>query len=316
GPGLGLRGAPPEKPAAIPGSAPRLSVNRFRDVLETVGCSIIGQTDRLAPVDKKLYALRDVTGTVPSIPLIAASIMSKKLAEGADALVLDVKVGEGAFMKTRPEAQRLADTMVAIGKNMGRNVAALLTPMDEPLGRAVGNALEIIESIDILKNQGPADVRDLTLTLGEKMLTLSGAYPDAATARNALENALASGTALATFRAMVAAHGGDTAVIDDPQRLLETQCTGMRTCALHDIPAPHGGTVTRVSADAIGRVVLLLGGGRRKTDDAIHYGVGVSRLVKAGETIEAGQPLMRLHAPAPLDNASPVVRLATAAVTL
>ena len=343
GRGLGITGGTLDKLDSIPGYDTRLSVDRFRAVMDSVGCSIIGQTDRLAPVDKKLYALRDVTGTVPSIPLIAASIMSKKLAEGAQSLVLDVKVGVGAFMKTLPEARQLAETMIAIGKGMGRNIAALLTAMDQPLGRTAGNALEIAESIDILKGQGPDDVRELTLRLGERMLALSGmtdgrATPSSASrttdihppstyvarlggtpspypctvsctpARRALEEALSSGKALDTFRAMVAAHGGDVGIIDNPQRLAGT-------LALQDVLAPQSGTVTHVSADAIGRIVLLLGGGRRKTTDTIHYGVGVSHLVKVGESVDARQPLMRLHAQSDSDLAA-VAELAASAVTL
>lgn len=289
GRGLGVTGGTLDKLESIPGYDTRLSVERYREVVARVGCSIIGQTDRLAPADRKLYALRDVTGTVPSIPLITASILSKKLAEGAETLVFDVKCGAGAFMKTREDAAALAESLVTGARGAGRKAEALVTAMDEPLGRAAGNALEIAESVEILRGGGPADTRELVLRLAVPMLALSGAAPDAA-ARAALERALASGAALETFARMVAAHGGDARVAETPEKVLA------RAPVVRDVPAPRSGFVSGVDADAVGRAVLLLGGGRRAVTDAVDPAVGVSDLRKTGERVEAGEPLARVHA--------------------
>ena len=290
GRGLGITGGTLDKLESIPGYDTHLDNARFREVVDRVGCSIIGQTDRLAPADRKLYALRDVTGTVPSIPLITASILSKKLAEGADVLVFDVKCGEGAFMKTPENARALADSLLAVARGAGRRAEALVTGMDEPLGRTAGNALEIAESVEILRGGGPADARALVLDLAVPMLTLSGAAPDAASARRLLEERLASGAALERFARMVEAHGGDPRVADAPERILP------RAPAVLDVPAPRDVALSRVDADGIGRVVLLLGGGRRAVTDSIDPSVGVSGLRKVGETVAAGEPLLRLHA--------------------
>ncbi len=290
GRGLGITGGTLDKLESIPGYDTRLPEARFREVVASVGCSIIGQTDRLAPADRKLYALRDVTGTVPSIPLITASILSKKLAEGAGTLVFDVKCGAGAFMKTPENARALADSLLAVARGAGRKAEALVTGMDEPLGRTAGNALEILESVEILRGGGPADARELVLRLGVPMLTLSGAAPDDASARALLEKKLASGAALETFARMVEAHGGDPRVAESPETVLP------QAPATLDIPAPRAGTIARADADGIGRVVLLLGGGRRAVTDAIDPAVGVSHLRKVGERVEAGEPLLRLHA--------------------
>ena len=290
GRGLGITGGTLDKLESIPGYDTHLGNDRFREVVDKIGCSIIGQTDRLAPADRKLYALRDVTGTVPSIPLITASILSKKLAEGADVLVFDVKCGAGAFMKTRENARALADSLLAVARGAGRKAEALVTGMDQPVGRAAGNALEIAESVDILRGGGPADARELVLRLGEPMLVLGGAAPDAASARAAMEEKLASGAALETFARMVEAQGGDPRVADAPEKVLP------QAPAVVDIPAPRGGVLARVDADGIGRVVLLLGGGRRAVTDTIDPSVGVSCLSKVGEEIEQGEPLLRIHA--------------------
>ena len=290
GRGLGITGGTLDKLESIPGYDTRLSEGRFREVVGSVGCSIVGQTDRLAPADRKLYSLRDVTGTVPSIPLITASILSKKLAEGARTLVFDVKCGAGAFMKTPERARALADSLLAVARGAGREAEALVTDMDQPLGRTAGNALEIAESVEILRGGGPADARTLAFDLAVPMLTLSGAAPDAASARALLEEKLASGAALETFARMVEAHGGDPRVADAPEKVLP------QAPATLDVPAPRAGTVSRVDADGIGRIVLLLGGGRRAVTDAIDPAVGVSGLKKAGEAVEAGEPLLRLHA--------------------
>ena len=289
GRGLGLTGGTLDKLESIPGFDTRLSIEAFQRVLADVGCSIIGQTDRLAPADRKLYALRDVTATVPSIPLITASIMSKKLAEGASVLVFDVKCGRGAFMRTREEAQRLAASLLDTGRAMNRHVSALITDMEQPLGRTAGNAVEVAESIELLQGRGPADVRALTLALTAQMTLLAGIHPDAATATRELATRLDDGRALEIFRRMVAAQGGDTRVIDDLSRLPQPG-------ASLDLPAPRAGTVAFVDAEKIGRVVLQLGAGRCKTDDRIDLAAGISALVQCGESVTHGQPLLRLHA--------------------
>lgn len=289
GRGLGITGGTLDKLESIPGYNTQLTTEQFQDVLAKVGCSIIGQTARLAPADKKLYALRDVTGTVPSIPLISASIMSKKLAEGAAGLVLDVKCGRGAFMKSMDDARILAKTMQAIGRGMGRNIVALLTNMDSPLGEKIGNTLEIEESIDVLKGKGPADIRELTMALAVEMVLLAklAETPDEAKAK--LEAALESGAALQKFREMVIAQGGDARIIDDyslmPQAPVKL-----------DVCADASGYVETIDADAIGRMVLLLGGGRRQVTDSINYGVGISNLIKLGTEVKPGDRLMTIHA--------------------
>lgn len=288
GRGLGITGGTLDKLEAIPGYRTDLSVAEFRQVIETVGCSIIGQTLQLAPADRKLYALRDVTATVPSIPLISASIMSKKLAEGAGALVLDVKCGAGAFMKTREEAEELAETLVAIGEGLNRRMAALITDMEQPLGHTVGNALEVAEAIAVLRNEGPPDVTELTVELGAHMLLITDRADDMASARARLHARLADGSALEKFKAMVAAQGGDPSVADTPSKL-QTAPTE------HLLPAPTQGYVQRVDADIIGRAALVLGAGRRQTTDVIDPSVGISHLVKVGEEVSAGQPLLRLY---------------------
>ncbi|HHU14626.1 MAG TPA: thymidine phosphorylase, partial [Lentisphaerae bacterium] len=254
-----------------------------------VGCSITGQTASLAPADKKLYALRDVTGTVPSIPLITASIMSKKLAAGADTLVFDVKCGRAAFMQTLDEARELAHSLLQVGGALGRRMGALITDMTQPLGRAVGNAVEVAEAIETLKGGGPADTRMLMIELTALMCERGGVMADRTTARRELAARLDDGRALDVFRRMVEAHGGDARVIDDPLHLPQPG-------AVVEVPAPRDGIVTDVDAQQIGRVVLQLGGGRTTTDDVIDPAAGVDRLVQAGETVARGQPLMRLLA--------------------
>ena len=290
GRGLGITGGTLDKLESIPGYDTHLDNARFRAVVDAVGCSIIGQTDRLAPADRKLYALRDVTGTVPSIPLITASILSKKLAEGAATLVFDVKCGAGAFMKTPADARALADSLLAVARGAGRHAEALVTAMDQPVGETAGNALEIAESVDLLRGAGPADALELALRLAVPMLTLSGVSPDEASARALLEKRLASGAALETFAQMVAAQGGDARVAESPETVLP------QAPVLLDVAAPRAGHLARVDADGIGRAVLLLGGGRRAVTDAIDPAVGVSRLRKIGEHVEKGEPLATLHA--------------------
>lgn len=289
GRGLGITGGTLDKLESIPGYRTALSVPEFLHVLGTCGCSMIGQTERIVPADRKLYALRDVTATVPSIPLIVSSIMSKKLAEGIDGLVLDVKCGRGAFMKTRPEARALAEGLVRVGKAMGKRVTALITAMDQPLGRTVGNALEIAESVDILRGGGPEDVKELTLLLAAEMLVLGGAATSRESALPVLRGKLKSGEALEVFKKMVSMHGGRAEVIDDPSLL---PVAAVRV----DYLSVSSGTVHDVDAEAIGRASLLLGAGRTKTTDVIDPAAGISGLVKVGERVKAGQPLATLHA--------------------
>ncbi|MCC5849869.1 MAG: thymidine phosphorylase [Verrucomicrobia bacterium] len=288
GRGLGITGGTLDKLESIPGYRTDLSEKEFLKVVDEVGCSIIGQTSTLAPADKKLYALRDVTGTVPSIPLITASIMCKKMAEGLDALVLDVKTGRGAFMKTREDAEKLAKNMVRVGETMGKSVGALLTNMDIPLGHCIGNALEVRESIECLQGKVRGPLWEVTRELTAAMLLLCGKASDWESARETLEDTLKSGKALEVFRQMVAAQGGDPAVCDHPRDLAPAR-------EILPAPSPESGYVTDVNADAVGRAVLVLGGGRTRAEDGIDHAVGLSDLVTPGQSIEKGQPLYNLH---------------------
>jgi pyrimidine-nucleoside phosphorylase len=283
GRGLGITGGTLDKLESVPGYRTGLSEAEFFKTLSTCGCSMIGQTAEIAPADKKLYALRDVTATVPSIPLIVSSIMSKKMAEGINALVLDVKCGSGAFMKTLDDARTLARALVDTGTAMGRNVTALITDMNQPLGRTVGNALEVQEALDILNGKGPEDSQGLTLVLAKHMLT--AAAPNLQGGGGVLDPArhLQDGSALKTFREMVACHGG---ALDAGLPKAEKQTP---------LPAPETGYVSRADAGAIGRASLLLGAGRTKTTDTIDHAVGISGLKKIGEPVEAGEPLCTLH---------------------
>ena len=311
GRGLGITGGTLDKLESIPGYNTRLSTEAFKRVVAEVGCSIIGQTERLAPADKRLYALRDVTGTVPSIPLITASIMSKKLAEGAETLVFDVKCGRAAFMTDIEKARALAHTLIGTGRALGRKTGALITDMDQPLGRTAGNAVEVAEAVETLKGGGPADTRLLTVELTAMMCGLAGVFADRAAARRALEQRLDDGSALEVFRRMVAAQGGDPRVIDDPRRLPQPG-------AALDVPAPQAGFVAFVDARGIGRAALRLGAGRTAADGVIDPAAGIDRLVQAGERVERGQPLMRLlaadaaRAEAVLAEAAAAVRIAAA----
>ena len=244
--------------------------------------ALIGQTGQICPADKKLYALRDVTATVESIPLISSSIMSKKLAEGIDSLVLDVKIGSGAFMKTIEDGRRLAETMVGIGSNMGKKVVALLTDMSQPLGVMIGNAMEVKESIEILQGGGPADVRALTIALAEEMLRLSGIDPSGAA------RSLDDGSALKVFEQIIEAQGGDPQVCSDPDRLAS---------APHRIPyaAKTAGYVTAMETTRIGMASVALGAGRARVDDVIDPSVGLEMVARVGERVEVGEPLLWIH---------------------
>jgi pyrimidine-nucleoside phosphorylase len=289
GRGLGITGGTLDKLESIPGYRTDLSTSEFLDVIAQCGCSITGQSAELAPADKKLYALRDVTGTVPSIPLISASIMSKKLAEGADNLVLDVKWGRGAFMKTRAEAEDLARTMFAIGKNMGRGMSALITDMNQPLGQTAGNVLEVVEAVEALRGEGPRDVMDVTMALSAEMLCLCGMSTNADAAIKMLKVQLESGAAFERFKQMVSLQGGDASVLDDISRLPAATIR-------QEVTAEMDGVVEQVDADGIGRAVQVLGGGRAKVTDKIDPSVGVSGLCKIGDRVSVGQTLLVLHA--------------------
>jgi pyrimidine-nucleoside phosphorylase len=288
GRGLGHTGGTLDKLEAIPGFRVDLPVERFRALVRDVGACLVGQTARLAPADRKLYALRDVTATVESIPLIAGSIMSKKLAEGIDGLVLDVKVGSGAFMKGIDDARALARTLASIGRGMGKRVTALLTRMDEPLGRAVGNALEVEETIALLRGGGPPDLRALTVELTAEMLVLGGTAADLPAARAAVEAAIADGRGLAKLEEIVGAQGGDVRAIRDPERL-------PRAAGTYDVPAPASGYVAAIDVEAIGLAAVALGAGRARVEDPVEPGVGIVVLRKLGERIEAGAALCTVH---------------------
>ncbi|MBE7448028.1 MAG: thymidine phosphorylase [Kofleriaceae bacterium] len=290
GRGLGHTGGTLDKLESIPGFRVDLDVERFAAQVGQLGVCLIGQTERVAPADRRLYALRDVTGTIESIPLIASSIMSKKLAEGIDALVLDCKVGAGAFMKDATRARALCAAIRAIGHAAGKAVTCVLTDMDAPIGHAVGNALEIAESIDVLSGGGPADTRELTVVLGGEMLLLAGVARTADEGQARIAHALDDGSALAVFRRVVAAQGGDPAVCDRPGEVLPR--------ARHQWPvrAPRAGAIAAIDAEDVGMAALVLGAGRRTKDDVIDPAAGVVLACGLGDRVTAGQPLATLHA--------------------
>jgi pyrimidine-nucleoside phosphorylase len=285
GRGLGHTGGTLDKLEAIPGFNTRLSLTQAHDQVERLGCALIGQTGEIAPADKKLYALRDATATVEAIPLIAASIMSKKLAEGLGGLVLDVKTGAGAFMPSLEQAIALAQAMIQIGARRDCPVVTLLTNMDQPLGVACGNAVEIEESIDLLRGAGPADTREVTLALGAEMMVLARLSATIGEARVTLERALADGRALAKFREIVEAQGGDPRVIDEPGKYLP-QAPMSETVIAH-----RAGFVHRVEPRVIGRGIIALGGGRTTMEDTIDPSVGFRIVVNVGDRVMRGQPL-------------------------
>jgi pyrimidine-nucleoside phosphorylase len=264
-------------------------LEEFRDVLADVGCAMIGQTPEITPLDGKLYALRDVTGTVQSIPLIASSIVSKKVAEGISALVLDVKCGHGAFMQSEADARELARVMVDLAAAEGVRATALLTGMDEPLGRTVGNALEVREAIACLANGGPDDLREVTLALAAELLVNGGVADDIAAARSVLEEILATGRATDRFTRLLERQGGDPRVVEDPSRLPSTP-----TQVVHE--AARAGWVERADARQIGLAALELGAGRRRVDDSVDPAVGLEVEVRVGARVEVGDPLVTIHA--------------------
>lgn len=289
GRGLGHTGGTLDKLESIPGFRTALSEDAFIAQVGRVGCAIAGQSERLVPADAKLYALRDVTATVDSIPLIASSIMSKKIAAGSHAILLDVKCGRGAFMKTETEARSLAQAMVEIGRHAGRRTIAVLSGMDEPLGRAVGNAVEVQEAIYTLRGDGPPDLEALSVTLGGWMLVLGGKTASAVEGAEQLRRLLRSGAALAKFEEMVAAQGGDVAVVRDPSRL-------PRASVDLPVPAPIAGRVTAIDALAVGVAAMRLGAGRVKKGDPIDPAVGITLRRKTGDAVGRGDALATVHA--------------------
>jgi pyrimidine-nucleoside phosphorylase len=285
GRGLGITGGTLDKLESIPGFNVQVDLADAAVQLDQLGVVMMGQTARFCPADKKLYALRDVTGTVPSIALITASIMSKKLAESLDRLVLDVKYGTGAFMQTLQDAEALAASMMAVGKEMGVEVHAVLNPMSEPTGRTVGNALEVIEALESLAGGGPADLRKVVLDLAEKIAGVS---------REQLESLLDNGSALRRFEQLVAAQGGNPA---DLARLAEIH----QAPIIREVIATADGTVSQVDAGRVGQAALQLGAGRAKASDGVNFAVGFDQLVKCGETVRAGQTVCRIHAQSAVD---------------
>ncbi len=288
GRGLGHTGGTLDKLESIPGFNVNLETADFRRVLRACGCAMIGQTAAIAPADKKLYALRDVTGTVESPYLICASIMSKKLAEGIGALVLDVKTGSGAFMKNEDDAAFLAELMVATGERMGKKMVALLTDMDQPLGRHVGNALEVEECLEVLRGGGPDDLRELCLELAGWMFHLGGSDAGVEKGKQRAAALLASGAALDKFRAMVELQGGDAAALDDVARLPRARRTAV-------VPSPREGFVASIQCEQVGTASVVLGGGRERKEDAVDPAVGIVLHKKVRDRVTAGEPLCTLH---------------------
>ncbi len=274
-----------DKLEAIPGFRTNLSLDEFRDVLARCGLSLIGQTKEIAPADKKLYALRDLTATVPFRPFICASIMSKKLAEGIDGLVLDVKTGNGAFMREFAESQKLAEALTTIGRRMGKRVTALITDMNQPLGRWVGNAVETFEAIECLQGNLEGDFAELNIELAAHMIAVGGAETDLETARQLSRKAITSGEALEKFKAVIEAQGGDPRVCDNPKLL--PQATKQQT-----FTTTSSGFVTEIETDEIGRIIMDWGGGRRRLEDKIDYAVGLQLHAKLGAELKAGDPLV------------------------
>ncbi|RDV36851.1 thymidine phosphorylase [Bradymonadaceae bacterium TMQ3] len=288
GRGLGHTGGTLDKLESIPGFNVNQSVERFIELVDTLGLGLIGQTGEVAPADKKIYALRDVTATVECIPLIASSIMSKKLAEGIDALILDVKVGSGAFMKNIDRARELAQTMIGIGKAMNRPVRALITDMDQPLGLTIGNSLEVIESIETLRGEGPEDLTEITLELVTEMLDVAGEVSDRDQTKRRLFELLRDGSALGVFEKIIEAQGGDASVCADTSKLPTAKYTTV-------LEAWEGGHINRMQAESVGIAAMELGAGRRRKEDTIDPAVGLVMNVKRGDKVEPGQPVVTIH---------------------
>jgi len=288
GRGLGHTGGTLDKLESIPGFNVNLPVAQFRRVLKACGCAMIGQTAEIAPADRKLYALRDVTGTVESPYLICASIMSKKLAEGIDALVLDVKTGSGAFMKSEKDAVFLAELMVETGERMGKQVIALITDMDQPLGNMIGNALEVVEVTEVLRGRGPEDLRELCLELAGWMLHLGKVSKTVAEGKQQSAKLISSGKALETFRQMIELQGGDARVIDDAKRLPQTHQTMM-------VMGHNAGYVGSIQCEQVGTACVILGGGRERKEDSVDPAVGIVLHKKVGDPVAAKEPIATIY---------------------
>lgn len=289
GRGLGFTGGTLDKLEAIPGFQIEIADEDFIRIVNESKVAVIGQSGDLAPADKKLYALRDVTATVSSIPLIASSIMSKKIAAGADAIVLDVTTGDGAFMKNIGDAKRLAHTMVRIGKLANRQVMAVVSDMSQPLGEAIGNSLEVVEAIETLQGHGPADLLEMCYALGSQMVVLAKGAANLTEARAKLQEALESGAALEKFKEMIRNQGGDVAVVDHPERLLTAKYE-------FDLPALQEGVVTKIVANEVGVAAMLLGAGRKTKEDRIDYAVGLKLHKKVGDPVAEGESLLTIYA--------------------
>lgn len=281
GRGLGATGGTLDKLESIPGFRTDLSLSEIHALTKSIGCVITGASSELAPADRRLYALRDVTATVPSIPLITASIMSKKLAESPDALVLDVKFGSGAFMKTKEQATRLAESLVATGSAMGVNTTALLTDMNQPLGQMIGNSVEILESIETLQGGGPADIRELTLQLAAELLVMTGRAEDLTAGLQQAAARLDDGSAFEKYEHMVSGQSGNTSL-------------PLRVAARHDIVSSQAGVIHRIDTHALGMSIIEMGGGRRQMTDQVDHSVGIKLLVSVGDQVTAGQPVAEL----------------------
>lgn len=302
GRGLGYTGGTLDKLEAIPGFQIELSEEKFVELVNESKVAVIGQSGNLAPADKKLYALRDVTATVDSIPLIASSIMSKKIAAGADAIVLDVTTGDGAFMKNIEDAKRLASTMVQIGKLANRQTMAVISDMSQPLGEAIGNSLEVVEAIETLQGKGPKDLEEMCYVLGSQMVVLAKKADTLEQAREMLEEALHSGKAFAKFKEMVANQGGDVSVIDYPEKLLTAKYE-------IELPAKQSGVITKLVANELGIAAMMLGAGRKTKEDTIDFAVGLKLRKKVGEAIQEGESVLTIYANQPAEEIQDVVAL-------
>ncbi len=288
GRGLGYTGGTLDKLEAIPGFQIELSDEEFVRIVNESKVAVIGQSGNLAPADKKLYALRDVTATVDSLPLIASSIMSKKIAAGADAIVLDVTTGDGAFMKNIEDARRLAKTMTSIGKLANRETVAVISDMSEPLGEAIGNSLEVVEAIETLQGNGPEDLVEMCYALGSQMVVLAGKAKTTAEARTLLQEALESGKALAKFKEMIQNQGGDPAIVEHPERILTARYT-------MELPAKQSGVVSKIVANELGIAAMMLGAGRKTKEEDIDHAVGLKLHKKIGDTVTKGESLLTIY---------------------
>ena len=288
GRGLGYTGGTLDKLEAIPGFQIELSDEEFVRIVNESKVAVIGQSGNLAPADKKLYALRDVTATVDSLPLIASSIMSKKIAAGADAIVLDVTTGDGAFMKNIEDARRLAKTMTSIGKLANRETVAVISDMSEPLGEAIGNSLEVVEAIETLQGNGPEDLVEMCYALGSQMVVLAGKAKTTDEARMLLQEALESGKALAKFKEMIQNQGGDPAIVEHPERILTARYT-------MELPAKQSGVVSKIVANELGIAAMMLGAGRKTKEEDIDHAVGLKLHKKIGDTVTKGESLLTIY---------------------